>query len=94
MICSIVIYRFFFVNFTGSIVVTFVISGSLTNVNTTAYSVCDSIYNNTAYSYGGYTLTLAPFLTINNQTYYGVECGEIVSSIFLDAGSLRQLQCC
>lgn len=68
-----------FLCFTGSIVVTFVIAGSLTDVNATAYSVCDSIYNGTSYSYGSYSLTLAPFLTINNVTYYGVTCGEIVS---------------
>ncbi|XP_060573258.1 fibrocystin-L-like isoform X2 [Ruditapes philippinarum] len=61
----------------GSIVVTFVISGTLSSVNSTAYSLCDSIYNKTAYSYNGYSLTLSPYLTINNQTYYGVTCGEI-----------------
>lgn len=61
----------------GSIIVTFVIAGSYSDVNATAYSLCDSIYNGTQYAYNGYTLTLAPFMTINNQTYYGVTCGEI-----------------
>ncbi|XP_053372863.1 fibrocystin-L-like [Mercenaria mercenaria] len=61
----------------GSIVVTFVISGTYTDVNSTAYSLCDSIYNQTSYSYNGYSLTLSPYLTINNQTYYGVTCGDL-----------------
>ena len=42
----------------GSIVVTFVIDGSTTDVNATAYSVCDSISNSTSYSFDGYDLSL------------------------------------
>ena len=58
---------------------TFVIDGSVADVNATAYSVCDSISNSTVYSYDGYDLTLSSYMTVNNQTYYGVTCGEIVS---------------
>ncbi|XP_045210443.2 fibrocystin-L-like isoform X2 [Mercenaria mercenaria] len=61
----------------GSIVVTFVISGTYSSVNSTAYSLCDSIYNETSYSFDGYSLTLAPYMTINGQAYYGVTCGEL-----------------
>lgn len=71
--------------FPGSIVVSFVIAGTLTDVNTTAYSLCDSIFNSTTYDYSGYSLTLAPYLTINNATYYGVTCGDLVS---LHSGSV------
>ena len=63
----------------GSILVTFVIEGTTSDVNTTAYAVCDSISNSTSYSFNGYDLTLSSFMTVNNQTYYGVTCGEIVS---------------
>ena len=60
--------------------VTFVIDGSTTDVNATAYSMCDSISNSTSYSFDGYDLTLSSFMTVNNQTFYGVTCGEIVST--------------
>ena len=42
----------------GSIVVTFVIDGSTTDVNATAYSMCDSISNSTSYTFDGYDMTL------------------------------------
>ena len=60
--------------------VTFVIDGSTADVNATAYSMCDSISNSTRYSFDGYDLTLSSFMTVNNQTFYGVTCGEIVST--------------
>ena len=60
---------------------TFVIDGTLADVNATAYSLCDSISNSTSYSFDGYDLTLSSYMTVNNQSYYGVTCGEIVSMI-------------
>ena len=61
--------------------VTFVIDGSTTDVNATAYAMCDSISNATSYSFDGYDLSLSSFMTVNNQTFYGVTCGEIVSMV-------------
>ena len=60
---------------------TFVIDGTLADVNATAYSMCDSISNSTSYSFDGYDLTLSSYMTVNNQSYYGVTCGEIVSML-------------
>ena len=65
--------------FTGSITVTFVIDGNTTDVNSTAYSLCESISNATTYTFDGYTLTLDQYMTIDNQTFYGVTCGVTVS---------------
>ena len=70
-----------FVIFSGSITVTFVIDGNFTDVNATAYSVCESISNTTSYTFSGYTLSLSEYMTINNQTFYGVSCGVTVSSV-------------
>ena len=66
-------------NFLGSIVVTFVIAGDTSDINATAYSLCDSVLNGTSYSYNGYTLTLSPYMTVDNEAYYGVTCGATVS---------------
>ena len=70
-----------FVIFSGSITVTFVIDGNFTDVNATAYSVCESISNSTSYTFNGYTLSLSEYMTINNQTFFGVSCGVTVSSV-------------
>lgn len=67
-----------FYAFTGSIVVTFRIAGTNSSVNATTYSLCDNIYSEKPFTYNGHTLTLEPYLTVNNQTYYGVTCGETV----------------
>ena len=67
------------ISISGSITVTFVIDGNLTDVNSTAYSLCETISNSTSYMFDGYTLTLDSYMTIDNQTFYGVECGTVVS---------------
>ncbi|KAL4228989.1 Fibrocystin-L [Mactra antiquata] len=63
----------------GSILVTFTVSGNTSTVNDTAYSLCESIYNDTQYSFYGTSLTLSPYMTIDGSTFYGVSCGEIPS---------------
>ena len=65
------------------------IDGSVADVNATAYSMCDSISNSTVYSFDGYDLTLTSYMTIDNQTFYGVTCGEIVSDWLLFAIYIR-----
>ncbi|XP_052286416.1 fibrocystin-L-like [Dreissena polymorpha] len=64
----------------GSIVVSFVIAGNVSTINTTAYALCESIHNKTEYSFNGNNLELAPYLTVNGETLYGVKCGEIPES--------------
>ena len=59
--------------------VTFVIAGNTSDVNATAYSLCDSVLNGTSYSFNGYTLTLSPNMTVDNESYYGDTCGATVS---------------
>ncbi|XP_052805044.1 fibrocystin-L-like isoform X2 [Mya arenaria] len=61
----------------GSIVVTFTIQGNASHVSETAFDLCDSIFNKTEYGFNGYQLTLAPYMSVNGSTYYGVKCGEL-----------------
>ncbi|WAR05573.1 PKHL1-like protein, partial [Mya arenaria] len=61
----------------GSIVVTFIVEGSLSDVNDTAYSLCTSIEDKTIYNINNYDIQLSEYMTINNQTFYGVSCGSI-----------------
>ena len=68
------------------------IDGNTTDVNSTAYSVCDAISNATSYTFNGYTLTLDEYMTIDNQTFYGVTCGATVSSLSLFESHGKKLQ--
>ncbi|XP_045208899.2 fibrocystin-L-like [Mercenaria mercenaria] len=67
----------------GSIVVEFVIAGSVADLNSTVYEICDDIYNGTQYIYNNFTLTMSSYMQLNNTAFYGVKCGDIVSHLTL-----------
>ncbi|XP_060084829.1 uncharacterized protein LOC132564170 [Ylistrum balloti] len=61
----------------GSIVVTYSISGGISGVNTTVYGMCDTIQNNTGFTFNSQTISLSGYLTVGGVSYYGVSCGPI-----------------
>ncbi|KAK3107254.1 hypothetical protein FSP39_010348 [Pinctada imbricata] len=64
----------------GSVVVTVTVNGNSSTVANLIEGFCDSITAGTSFSYGGHTFTMSTFLTVDNQTYYGVSCGNDVSA--------------
>ncbi|XP_053372850.1 fibrocystin-L-like [Mercenaria mercenaria] len=61
----------------GSIVVTYEFAGSRSAINSTLYGICSEIANGTIYNFDNKTFKLAPYMTVNNSAFYGVNCGEI-----------------
>jgi hypothetical protein len=66
----------------GSILVTFVVEGPTSSVEETVESLCGSIQNETSFTFNGQSLTLSPYMAVNNEQYYGVKCGEQVKKSF------------
>jgi hypothetical protein len=58
--------------------------GATVDVDTTITDLCDYIQSNTAFTYNGQELLLAPSLMVDGveyygDEYYGVQCGPKVS---------------
>ena len=66
--------------FTGSIIISFSVGGSLVSVNSTLADLCGSVSNGTSFAYNGYSLSLSSYMTVGGATYYGVACGVTDSS--------------
>ena len=64
--------------FSGSIVITFTVEGSLDNVTVMTQDLCTWISEGQSYTLGSTTLTLDSYMTVDGQQYYGVSCGVSV----------------
>ncbi|XP_021369085.1 fibrocystin-L-like isoform X2 [Mizuhopecten yessoensis] len=63
----------------GSIVVKFSISGGVSNLNTTVHGMCESVQNDSSFTFNSTTIALSGYLTVDGVSYYGVHCGPIAS---------------
>ncbi|KAK7105773.1 hypothetical protein V1264_017108 [Littorina saxatilis] len=61
----------------GSLVVSMVVSGTTSGINTTLYAICDNISNGTTFTFSGQTVSMSTYMTYNGQTFYGVTCGSV-----------------
>ena len=59
--------------------VTLVVQGTTSGVNSTVYAICDNISNGTSFTFSGTTVSMSSYMTVNGQTFYGVSCGSTVS---------------
>ncbi|XP_069115226.1 fibrocystin-L-like [Argopecten irradians] len=69
----------------GSIIVTYSVSGSISDVNTTVYTMCESIQNGSTFNFNSQSLTLSGYLTVGGVAYYGVHCGPISTTTTPDS---------
>ncbi|KAK3107032.1 hypothetical protein FSP39_005622 [Pinctada imbricata] len=60
----------------GSIIVTYNMEGNMTEVNTTIYSVCGTIDQQTSFTFNTHTLQLSGYLLVDGDTFYGTSCGS------------------
>ena len=63
----------------GSLVVSMVVQGSTSGVNSTMFAICDDISNGTSFTFSGTTVSMSTYMTVNGQTFYGVSCAASVS---------------
>ncbi|XP_061168814.1 fibrocystin-L-like [Saccostrea echinata] len=61
----------------GSILVTFQVSGTSTMLNTTVSSLCSAVENGTNFNFRGTSLTLANYLSVDGEDYYGTKCAVV-----------------
>ncbi|KAK3716577.1 hypothetical protein RRG08_039372 [Elysia crispata] len=64
----------------GSLVVTLNIEATTSGYNETITTMCDEIQNGTTFTFDNTTVTMSNYLTVDGVTYYGVSCGDIVTS--------------
>ncbi|XP_060084827.1 fibrocystin-L-like, partial [Ylistrum balloti] len=70
----------------GSIVVSFSVSGGISNINATVYGMCESIQNGSTFTFNSQSLTLSGYLTVGGISYYGSLCGPIATSTTPESG--------
>ncbi|XP_012942613.1 fibrocystin-L [Aplysia californica] len=64
----------------GSLIITLSVQGTVTGYNDTLTSLCDDIANSTTFTFDNVTVTMAGYLTVDGQTYYGLYCGPIATN--------------
>ncbi|XP_021354106.1 fibrocystin-L-like [Mizuhopecten yessoensis] len=64
----------------GSIVVTYTVSGGVSDVNTTVYGMCESVQNGSSFTFNSQAITLSGYLSVGGISYYGVYCGPLTTT--------------
>ncbi|GFS10808.1 polycystic kidney and hepatic disease-like 1 [Elysia marginata] len=64
----------------GSLVVTLNIEATSDGYNETITTMCSEIQNGTTFTFDNTTVAMSNYLTVDGVTYYGVSCGDIITT--------------
>ena len=73
-VCVTTIVQYYF---SGSTLITLTVEGSTVGVTNSINGLCDQVENSKTFVFDGVNVSPEPYLTVDGNSYYGVQCGPV-----------------